>query len=212
MQAPYQDKNPYTILGVAKDADNKTIKAAFRTLALKWHPDKNQSPEAEDKFKEVNAAWEVLGDSAKRKEFNATLKPPSPFGPDYAHFDARAAFRNACADLFTCASRKHSKYAHVLVRREPQQALTQALICTAVVCLVAILLVSTNSVPPLAGVFAVVVAAICGFTRPDQQIKQIWQHMKRDEQIEILDNVLLCLEALSLEDADAAADHDRKEL
>ncbi|XP_060515949.1 dnaJ protein homolog 1 [Cylas formicarius] len=59
-------KDYYKILGIAKDANDDEIKKAYRKLALKYHPDKNKSPGAEEKFKEVAEAYEVLSDKKKR--------------------------------------------------------------------------------------------------------------------------------------------------
>lgn len=58
------------MLGVPRDADEKAIKNAFRTLALKYHPDRNKEPGAEDKFKEIAAAYAVLSDPAKRRAYD----------------------------------------------------------------------------------------------------------------------------------------------
>ncbi|CAG9855107.1 unnamed protein product [Phyllotreta striolata] len=59
-------KDYYKILGLAKGASDDDIKKAYRKLALKYHPDKNKAPGAEEKFKEVAEAYEVLSDKKKR--------------------------------------------------------------------------------------------------------------------------------------------------
>ena len=64
-------KDYYKILGVARNADEKEIKKAFRKLAQQYHPDKNQGDaEAERKFKEVNEAYTVLSDKEKRSQYD----------------------------------------------------------------------------------------------------------------------------------------------
>lgn len=64
-------RDPYDILGVAKNASAKDIKSAFRKLAKKYHPDQNpDDPKAKDRFAEVNQAYEVVGDEVKRGQFD----------------------------------------------------------------------------------------------------------------------------------------------
>ena len=64
-------KDYYKILGVSKTASADEIKKAYRKLAIKYHPDKNQNNKsAEEKFKEINEANEVLGDVEKRKKYD----------------------------------------------------------------------------------------------------------------------------------------------
>ena len=61
----------YDVLGVGKSADASEIKKAYRKLAMKYHPDKNPGDkEAEEKFKEINEAYEVLSDETKRRNYD----------------------------------------------------------------------------------------------------------------------------------------------
>ena len=68
----------YQILGVSRDAEKSDIKKAYRKLARKYHPDVNQAATAEDKFKEINEAYEVLKDADKRQAYDR-------FGADWKH-------------------------------------------------------------------------------------------------------------------------------
>ena len=61
----------YEVLGIARNADSKAIKDAFRTLAMKYHPDRNKAADAEEKFKEIAEAYAVLSDSKKRAQYDA---------------------------------------------------------------------------------------------------------------------------------------------
>ena len=63
-------KDYYKILGVTKGATDAELKKAYRKLALKYHPDKNQAKEAEEKFKEIGEAYEVLSDEKKRRIYD----------------------------------------------------------------------------------------------------------------------------------------------
>ena len=63
-------KDYYDVLGVKKTASQDEIKNAYRDLALKFHPDRNKNKEAEEKFKEINEAYAVLGEQDKRKQYD----------------------------------------------------------------------------------------------------------------------------------------------
>ncbi len=63
-------KDYYEVLGVSKDASDVEIKSAFRKLAKKYHPDICKEPDAEQKFKEVQEAYEVLSDENKRRQYD----------------------------------------------------------------------------------------------------------------------------------------------
>jgi DnaJ-class molecular chaperone len=116
-------RDPYTVLGVAKGASHKDIKAAFRKLAKKYHPDQNpDDPKAKELFAEANQAYEILGDEEKRKAFDrgeidASGKPRfhefggaggDPFagfrqsrgGPGGGHFEFRTSGFDA-GDIFS---------------------------------------------------------------------------------------------------------------
>lgn len=63
----------YKILGVEKNSDLNDIKKAYKKLAIKWHPDKNKSKEAEEKFKQINEAYSVLSDENKRYKYDSNI-------------------------------------------------------------------------------------------------------------------------------------------
>lgn len=66
-------KDYYGILGVRTTASAAEIKRAFRLLAVRYHPDKNPAPEAESLFKEINEAYDILGDPVKKREYDFRL-------------------------------------------------------------------------------------------------------------------------------------------
>src|SRR3954468_23786231 len=65
-------KDPYKVLGVDKKASQDDIKKAYRKLARQYHPDKNPGDKgAEERFKEVQGAYDLIGDPEKRKQYDA---------------------------------------------------------------------------------------------------------------------------------------------
>ena len=83
-QREWFEKDYYKVLGVAETASAKEITKAYRKLARTHHPDANQSdPSAEERFKEISAAYDVLGDEARRKEYDEVrrLGPVGGYGP-----------------------------------------------------------------------------------------------------------------------------------
>src|SRR5208337_4572763 len=87
---PVQYKDYYDILGVPRTAGDDEIKKSFRKLARQYHPDvAKDKKKSEEKFKEINEAYEVLGDAAKRKKYDelgpnwksgAEFRPPPGHG------------------------------------------------------------------------------------------------------------------------------------
>lgn len=69
--ATNSQRDYYEVLGLKKDADARTIKDAFRKLVLQYHPDRNKTPDAEARFKEIAEAYAVLSDPKKRAEYDA---------------------------------------------------------------------------------------------------------------------------------------------
>src|SRR6516165_7226307 len=98
---PVKFRDYYEILGVARTAKEEEIKKAYRKLARKYHPDLNpNNKQSEEKFKEIQEAYEVLSDADKRKKYDqlganwkngAEFTPP----PNWEGFDLNEMFRNA---------------------------------------------------------------------------------------------------------------------
>lgn len=105
--------NPYQVLGVAPDASDDDIRAAYRKLAKELHPDVNPGDRtAEDRFKQVSAAYDILGDSEKKAKFDrgeidaSGHETQREFYRQYADGDAGGAYHSSAGfedlgDLFT---------------------------------------------------------------------------------------------------------------
>jgi molecular chaperone DnaJ len=77
VQTDWLEKDYYALLGVPETASEQDVTRAYRRLARQLHPDVNpDKPDAEDRFKEVSAAYDVLGDAAKRKEYDELRRSP----------------------------------------------------------------------------------------------------------------------------------------
>ncbi|HZP83131.1 MAG TPA: DnaJ domain-containing protein, partial [Chthonomonadaceae bacterium] len=65
-----QPRDYYEVLGVSRSASAEELKRAYRNLAKKYHPDINKAADAADKFKEIQAAYDVLSDETKRRQYD----------------------------------------------------------------------------------------------------------------------------------------------
>ncbi|CAI8235867.1 MAG: Chaperone protein DnaJ [Methanobacteriota archaeon] len=93
----------YEVLGVSKDANDKELKKAFRSLARKYHPDKNSEPGADEKFKEIQEAFAVLSDSDKRSQYDRFGHSGPGMGGGFSGFDIRYEdlFGSGLEDIFS---------------------------------------------------------------------------------------------------------------
>ncbi|KAH8364580.1 hypothetical protein KR084_008472 [Drosophila pseudotakahashii] len=92
-------KDYYKILGIERNASGDEVKKGYRRMALRYHPDKNDHPQAEEQFKEVVAAFEVLSDKEKRQIYDQ-------FGEEGLRIDDEpATFAQPTSDMlpFMCA-------------------------------------------------------------------------------------------------------------
>ncbi len=95
----------YSKLDVGKGASDEEIKSAFRKLALKYHPDKNPGDsEAERRFKELSAAYDVLSDPLKRRSYDMNRGGAAGFGADF--FGGFGAFGGSCGRGRGCRGRR----------------------------------------------------------------------------------------------------------
>jgi DnaJ-class molecular chaperone len=90
--------NHYEVLGVSKDASEQDIKKSYRSLSLKYHPDRNSSEEATTKIQQVNEAYEILSDQAKRQQYDMEQAGGIPGfgmgGMPFAHMNSMNEFND----------------------------------------------------------------------------------------------------------------------
>ncbi|MFN8667243.1 MAG: DnaJ domain-containing protein [Gemmatimonadaceae bacterium] len=125
----------YTTLGVARGASDDEIKQAYRRLATKWHPDRNGgSKEAEEKFKEITEAYDVLRDAEKRAAYDrygeAGLRGAAG-GANYHHVDLSEALNifmkdfgafSGLGDFFQQGGRQRGGLARARTSRSPSSS------------------------------------------------------------------------------------------
>src|SRR5690349_10651462 len=71
-------RDHYKVLEVPRDASAEDIQHSYRALAMRYHPDRNPSPEAAARMTTINEAWEVLGDARRRRDYDAKVSRPAP--------------------------------------------------------------------------------------------------------------------------------------
>jgi len=107
------ERDYYDILSVSRSSSDAEIKRAYHSLAREYHPDLNKSPDAEDRFKEINEAYEVLSDRRKRSEYDRWGR--TGFGGGFATESSGFGFSDIFDDLFGFGGMRSA------ARRAPQK-------------------------------------------------------------------------------------------
>jgi len=94
-------ENLYQVLGVSNKASETEIKKAYRTLSLKYHPDRNSSSDAQEKMGQINEAYETLSDPMKRKRYDMEQNNPFLNGIPFSRMDSMSEEMGDVGDLFS---------------------------------------------------------------------------------------------------------------
>ena len=109
------NRDYYEVLGVSKNNSEEDIRKAFRKKAMKYHPDRNNSPDAESKFKEINEAYQILSDSNKRAQYDryghAGVSSNGGFDRPFDGFDVFGGFGDIFDSFFGDVSGRRAQEA-----------------------------------------------------------------------------------------------------
>ena len=125
-------KDLYEVLGVSRDATEADIKKAFRRKARELHPDVNKAPDAEDQFKELNEAYDVLSDANKRAQYDRFGTIPGAAGGGYGgngYVDFDTCSAAASASAISSAASSAAPRVAVVRASSARKAATWALAC-----------------------------------------------------------------------------------
>ncbi len=111
-------KDYYQTLGVSREATDEEIKSAYRALAKKYHPDVSKEPDAEERFKEISEAYQVLSDKDQRAKFDAGELDEKEIKVEYANYSLRELLEL----LLTGKAPRHTKLLNVPVEVTLQEA------------------------------------------------------------------------------------------
>jgi molecular chaperone DnaJ len=105
----------YKILGVQENADQDTIKKAYRIMAKKFHPDKNKDSGAEEEFKKITEAYENIGDVSKRQAYDRKRNHQDHFFGGFSNFDNNWNFKDPFASHYNPEVKQDQKGGHISI-------------------------------------------------------------------------------------------------
>jgi curved DNA-binding protein CbpA len=143
-----ETKDPYKVLGLSREASQDDIQQAHRKLVRKYHPDANpEDPRAEERFKEVQRAYEVLSDEKKRREYDEGLRTSSRGSPGRSRSRESSSRPRARADARAGVSTTYTSSGQVSRNRGPLFSLGYLLgiaLVTLAVALLVLLVLGLN--------------------------------------------------------------------